>query len=149
MARGEQYTLTYQSNGSIGLGLDKVYACEEEIGGKYDGMYLGVEVQKIVAGKQADEMNNNPKQKQKIMVGDLLVDIAGIDVRSRPLKEALSIIQTEKPKGPLKMTFERCSDLVFFRTYEKGSIGLKLDDGPNFMHRGIQVHGKLYIERIQ
>ena len=34
VARGELYTLTYQSNGSIGLGLDKVYACEEEIGGK-------------------------------------------------------------------------------------------------------------------
>ena len=39
------------------------------------------------------------------------------------------------------MTFQRCVDHVFSAVYQDGSIGLKLDDGPNFMHKGIQVHG--------
>ena len=80
--RGEKYTLSF-GPGSIGLGLDKVFAAEEEHGGEYDGEYLGVEVQKIVKGKQADDQNLNPNNKTKIMVGDLLVAVVSVHTKSK------------------------------------------------------------------
>ena len=59
-----------------------MFAAEEEHGGDYDGEYLGVEVQKIVKGKQADDQNLNPNNKTKIMVGDLLVAVVSINTIS-------------------------------------------------------------------
>ena len=59
-----------------------MFAAEEEHGGDYDGEYLGVEVQKIVKGKQADDQNLNPNNKTKIMVGDLLVAVVSINTKS-------------------------------------------------------------------
>ena len=130
---GKIFSHTFQ-DGSIGLGLDMIF-------GSNSGN--GVEVHRIAPGRQADAVNNDPKTKTKIGIGDHLQKVANVDVSEMHLgnEDSGAMREILRASRPLTLTFKKCEHRIFSCEFPAGRIGLQLDDGPNTEGMGIQVMG--------
>ena len=132
--RGKTFEHTF-SAGSIGLGLDRVY-------GSQTGN--GVEVHRVVPGKQADQANQAAiTDADKIVIGDKLIKVAGVDVSNMPLGkpgDLGSVLgQIVDAARPVTLTFERSGDGIFSAEFGEGRIGLGLDNRENTEGKGVEI----------